>query len=508
MTHLLVIALVVVGAVRDLVPRELPTAHWLEGRPMASVAAALLPFAAVVGLQGFAAWWCLRRLDRRGDARAVRTFEWIAAQTRIATLPLHASAVLLFGWLDRVRAWTGDLVGVDEVLSLTPAFAVLGLSWAVAGPIERRMREALLIRRLDEGLTIPPMPRAWTWWWARVRQQLLFPAAPVVLIMAWAEAVGFVRDALWERMLVRGGWEREGTAPEWTAGAPSWMLSQEALAYGSAGLQLAGVVALLALLPVALRVFWDTAPLGRGGIRDVLEALCERYGVRVRHILVWRTHGAMVNGAVVGFLPRLRYIVLTDALLETLPTLQVEAVTAHELAHVRHRHIPWLAGGLAGSALCFGGLVALGAEAAGISATSGWVPALVLLGVLAASVLVFGWMSRVFERQADVFAAQHLTRRLEGEAAAGISEEGARVMAETLRTVSLVNGFPVDRFTFRHGSIGARGRRLRAAVGEPLVGASADRRARLAKRVVLGLVAVGLAAVLVEALGLAGGPNG
>ncbi|QKK09010.1 MAG: hypothetical protein HND58_13120 [Planctomycetota bacterium] len=107
---------------------------------------------------------------------------------------------------------------------------------------------------------------------------------------------------------------------------PGWVVDRDVIVYGSVGLQLLGVVALLAFLPLALRLLWDTVPLGPGGLRDGLVAMCGRYRVRVRNILVWRTHGAMINGAVVGLLPRLRYIVLTDALLETLSGAQVEAV--------------------------------------------------------------------------------------------------------------------------------------------------------------------------------------
>ncbi|QKK06688.1 MAG: hypothetical protein HND58_13125 [Planctomycetota bacterium] len=193
MTHLLVIGLVVVGALREIGPRELVNGAWVAEHPRLALAAALLPFVGLVLLQVVTAGLCGRVLERRGSVRAVRVFESVSARVRVATLLLQASAVLLFGWLDAVRSWTGDLVAVDELVALVPAFGVLALTWATAAPIERRMREALLIRRLDEGLSIPPMPRAWTWWWGTVRQQLLFPALPVLLIMGWAEAVGVVR---------------------------------------------------------------------------------------------------------------------------------------------------------------------------------------------------------------------------------------------------------------------------------------------------------------------------
>src|SRR5690606_31987071 len=64
--------------------------------------------------------------------------------------------------------------------------------------------------------------------------------------------------------------------------------------------------------------------------------------VRFREVLLWRTFGGMVNAAVMGMLAPLRYILLSDALLEHLPAEQVEAVMAHEVAHIRKRHLVWL----------------------------------------------------------------------------------------------------------------------------------------------------------------------
>ncbi len=519
----------VVAAVRELGPRRLVLADWIAAHPVGAVACALGPFAVLIAVQVLAGWLCSRRLDRRGGSRggsrgvggAIGAFERVSARVRVATLPLQVSAVMVFGWLDMVRGWVGDVVAVDEVLSVLPAVAVLLVSWASAEPVERRVREALLIRRLDEGLAVPPMPSAWTWWWGTVKGQLLFAALPVVSILSWSEAVGFVRAGLWERADAVGGWA--ASPPGWSAMAPGWMLDRAVIAYGSAGLQLAGVVGLLALMPIALRYLWDTVPLGAGAMREGLLGLCAQYRVRVRGILVWRTHGAMVNGAVVGFLPRLRYIVLTDTLLESLPWSQVEAVAAHEVAHVRHRHIVWLAGSMVATGIFVGSLVTLAARGVGVGPVTegggvggvgvgvgGWGPVGVLVVVFGVGLMVFGWASRRFEWQADVFAAQHLSRGEEGEthgsesrateSRATVTAHGAGAMSEALLSVSMINGFPSDRFTFRHGSIDGRRQRLMEAVGEPLTGGKADRAARQVKLIVLALGVVGVGLAVVETI--------
>ena len=49
----------------------------------------------------------------------------------------------------------------------------------------------------------------------------------------------------------------------------------------------------------------------------------------------------MGNAAVMGLFPQVRYILLSDLLLETMTDEQVEAVFAHEVGHIVHRHMAW-----------------------------------------------------------------------------------------------------------------------------------------------------------------------
>ncbi|MBK7405389.1 MAG: M48 family metalloprotease [Phycisphaerales bacterium] len=500
MTHLLIIAVMIVAAVRELAPEPLAGSEWVAQHPGLATLSALGPFAGLILLQIASGWACIRAMDRRGEDRAILRHERLSARLRAATLPAQASAVLIFGWLDLVRSVTGDLVAIDEIIAALPALAVLLVSWGAAEPVERRIRESVLIRRLDEGLSVPPMPKPVTWWWGMVRAQLLFAAVPVVMILAWSEWLGFVRDGLWERSLEAGGWD--AAPPAWAEHAPAWLLDRDLIAYGSAAVQIGGVLVVLSLLPIALRYLWDTVPLGPGPARRMLLDLCARYRVRVRAILVWRTHGAMVNGAVVGFLPRLRYIVLTDALLESLPADQVEAVAAHEIAHVRHRHIAWLGAGMMAAAIFFGSAFAMAMRLTGLGDVTdeqGLLPAATLLGSFALALLLFGWISRRFEWQADAFAAKHITGR-DTPGQARLTEHGARAMSDALRSVALINGMPAGRFTFRHGSIDDRRRRLAQAVDAPLTRLPADLAARRAKRLVVVLLVAGAALATVETI--------
>src|SRR6185436_21061634 len=69
------------------------------------------------------------------------------------------------------------------------------------------------------------------------------------------------------------------------------------------------------------------------------ERTCRRIGLRYREILLWHTHGMAINAAVMGFVGPLRYILVSDALLETMDEEEIEAVFGHEAGHVRHYHL-------------------------------------------------------------------------------------------------------------------------------------------------------------------------
>lgn len=171
--------------------------------------------------------------------------------------------------------------------------------------------------------------------------------------------------------------------------------------YG-AGFALLIVALFLGLLPTLLTWTWDTQPLRAGPLRSVLESLARAAGFRCREILLWRTGGRMANAAVVGVLPRLRVVMLSDALLSQLSVRETLAVFAHEVGHARRHHVAvflcWTLGFFLGVDLLVTGL-GLEDELAGF-------------GVLAAGLglwyLGFGWMSRRFELDADLYSVELL----------------------------------------------------------------------------------------------------
>ncbi len=121
----------------------------------------LIAVGPVAGIMLFAAVSmrsCLRRLTRDRTLRAITAADRMMRNSRLMLLAVHATAVLFCGWLEAIRRVTGDLILVDELIAMLPPLAgVMGLWW-LNYPMERRIREALLIRRVDMGKSAHHIP--------------------------------------------------------------------------------------------------------------------------------------------------------------------------------------------------------------------------------------------------------------------------------------------------------------------------------------------------------------
>jgi Zn-dependent protease with chaperone function len=163
------------------------------------------------------------------------------------------------------------------------------------------------------------------------------------------------------------------------------------------------VTAITWFAPAVARRVLRAEPLPPGPTRSEIERLCDSIGVRCRDFLLWKTEGRVMNAMVVGLSRRTRYVFVTDALLARLPLPEVLAVVAHEAGHVRLRHLPtYFVLSLAALLLMRSveEVVLPGIGAGGDLFLSMMFLAFFWFGML-------GWLSRRFERQADIFAADH-----------------------------------------------------------------------------------------------------
>jgi Zn-dependent protease with chaperone function len=141
-------------------------------------------------------------------------------------------------------------------------------------------------------------------------------------------------------------------------------------------------------------------------LRSRLQELLRRGGVRVRGIRVLDTRAQKVaNALIMGPVPRLRYIVVTDHLLQSLEPDEVDAIVAHEMGHAKQHHLLIKLGvvlavavGLVG-ALALGGRLLAGVDPAVLVLAA---PILLLLAVLP----VQGGLGLLLERKADEYAAR------------------------------------------------------------------------------------------------------
>ena len=232
--------------------------------------------------------------------------------------------------------------------------------------------------------------------------------------------------------------------------------------------------------PAFVRLTWPTRRLEDGHLRDRLERLARRLKFRCTDLRVWDTGGGVVNAGVTGAVPWFRYVLITDAMIEMLDEREIEAVFGHEVGHVAHRHLPYFAAFFLGSA-------ALMALVDSLSQSMGLdiflerrIADPSIVNVVHASVifavwgvfffLVFGHLSRRFERQADVYGARavscgrddcppHLDLNAPGSAYASppsLCPMGLRIFADALANVAVLNGMSPGARSWRHGSIARR----------------------------------------------------
>jgi Zn-dependent protease with chaperone function len=222
--------------------------------------------------------------------------------------------------------------------------------------------------------------------------------------------------------------------------------------------------------PYLLVRLLNTQCLEDGELRTRLLAAAERHHIRITDVRVIQTHHRIANAAWIGTILPLRYIVLTDLVVDDFSPEEVEDIFAHELGHGRHRHATWYLLLLVTLVLWFS---ALAGEAATISGWAGsaavlMMPALLILALF----IAFGRFSQLSEYQADWFAVRHWASRSTGVdnslgLAAPVPTEhhhlereamirGAALGATTLRNLADENLLRTDRPFFTHPSIDDR----------------------------------------------------
>ncbi len=433
-----------------------------------ALAAALGGVLLLVGLAAAGIGYCRHLLTAKRRPAAVVAAQRIARTARGLLLVHFAVIVLAFGWLDVTRAGVGDVAGLDDILAMLPTLGGFAVIWWIYYPVEQRVRDALLIRSLDHGRSVFALPGRGTWVLTQMRLNLLFLLVPILLIVVCAEVIEAGATRLSEH-----AWA------DWVGDAVT----------------LLAAVGIVIAAPLLTRVVLEVDPMPDGELRQDLLDVCRRHQVSVRDLLVWKTHGSMINAAVLGVIGRLRYVLMTDALLEAMTREQIEAVMAHEIGHIRRHHMPWLLVSMVAAIaivvaalLAVQGLPVAGNAAAELPTAATTVAVLAGVGVV---LVVFGWISRRFERQADVFAVRHINAK--GSPPEVISASAAAAVCDALGRIALLNSVAPTRRSWRHGPIAWRQAYLQSIVGKRADDLAIDRQVRWIKAavgVIVGLLLV------------------
>ncbi len=439
--------------------------------------------ALVLGLRA----WAL--MASRRSPRSLHRFHQANHIGRLLIPVWLAAGVFVLGWGPAVESlmrplyrWPSPQMHVELpqlFIGTLPAVAAWMLLWWSQFPVERALREQRVLANLDDDLPIYAPPKFWNHVSANFRLQVMFTLAPVLLIV-------LIRDVTTVALSASGVRNAQGVE--------NYVV-------------LPATFAVLLLAPEILRRVLHTERLPDSPLRRRLDAICHDANLKYRDILLWRTEGTMANAAVMGLFGRVRYVLLSDLLLESMTDEQIEAVFAHELGHVAHKHLAWFAL-YAALALCFVDrpmdVLLLHLKhwyearhfAHGWEYFEGLITACIGFGAL---LLAFGFLSPRFERQADVFAARLMqkqatsppsadadTTAIASRPASFVGEYGAGIFASALHRVAVINHIPVAARNWSHGSIAQRMRALHEMSAHPSL---TERFDRYMVRVYTGLLA-------------------
>lgn len=389
---------------------------------------------------GLLAWGAVQALFARGrpvpGAQILFRVHRAMALLRAGLVPLFAAQFFLLGWRETAFAHPrfGALpASAQAAVLLAPLFLSVFFLWIALYGVHRRLRGT-------RGGVVPFL--------VFQARQYASSVLGIFLILAFLDLAAFLPLGPVGDLLAR----LPGSSGRW-------------LVY-------AGLIAgAYLLMPFVLRLFWTVRPFPEGELRDRFAKLARAADFADRRIMLLDTRGLILNACTVGLVPPLSYILISDALLETLEPDEIEAVFAHELGHVRARHFIHY--------LLFT-LLAMTAVMLWEDRLAG--PAPGFWGYLAESGatiflvwgVFFGLLSRRFEKQADLLGAAQIG--------------SARRMQEALGKIAALSGHTSRLRTLTHGSIHSRVGFLERACRDPLA-------ARRLHRTVL-LSAVGMAAAL------------
>ena len=211
--------------------------------------------------------------------------------------------------------------------------------------------------------------------------------------------------------------------------------------------------------PLLIQRFWRCRPMENGSHRHRIEALCRRAGIRCADIVYWPIFGGrMITAGVMGLISRFRYIMVTEALLQMLSPDEIDQVIAHEIGHIKHKHLLLYLLFFIGFMVISYFVFSLGSylmfitkpsiyllysvELNAMRADDIFTAVLLVLCIVLYFRFLFGYFMRNFERQADVYVFELFP--------------SAKPLIDTFSKIAAASGQPANKPNWHHFSIQQR----------------------------------------------------
>ncbi len=220
--------------------------------------------------------------------------------------------------------------------------------------------------------------------------------------------------------------------------------------------------------PLSIRV-WKCLPLPESSLRQLIKRYLTQENATVKEIVLWGAfEGRLLTAGVIGIFRPFRYLFLTSGLLAALEEPEILSVVAHEVGHLKHKHMWWLLffflGFIVITYLSFPMIYLIllayfpKPKLLALFPRIEYFPDIIfciflLLFVLIYFRLIFGLYIRHFERQADLYCLESLG-----------TAEG---LIRSLQKIAILSGHTERLPSWHHYSIAERINFLRAASTNP-----------------------------------------
>ncbi|UCD79379.1 MAG: M48 family metalloprotease [Desulfobacterales bacterium] len=219
------------------------------------------------------------------------------------------------------------------------------------------------------------------------------------------------------------------------------------------------LVGVAILGPLLIQKFWRCKPLEDGYHRHRIASLCQRAEMAYADILYWPIFGGkMITAGVMGLIRKFRYILVTPSLLHMLEPEEIDAVIAHEVGHIKKKHLLFYLMFFVGyMLLTYVSLnfiifaIIYARPVYWLIEQSGFSQATVISAISSVVIIclfliyfrfIFGFFMRNFERQADTYVYALF--------------DSAKPLISTLEKIASTSGQSADRPNWHHFSIKQR----------------------------------------------------